>query len=229
MFERFFRSRGFTSAANPEREERILAITREINPHHLFLSFLQTVCFDHSVLLDFLVSSETVFLTYLVSYLHCVLNDWSAFASSLRGIANACSEHIDNDKEDAFESIGYHETTDYGDGFNLSIPVNGSCMDADIVELGAKNVVEQNSDFYKVSSSNSGDSCIIDDRNDVDGDNFDGEYKSSEGYDDKDYNAGDGDDDNESDDDSDKDDDDDDGDDDDDDDGDGDDDDDDAR
>ncbi|XP_077173397.1 protein Lines homolog 1 isoform X2 [Paroedura picta] len=51
------------------------------NPHCIFLFLLQSVAFDASVLLDFLISSETCFLEYLVRYLKLLAEDWHCFAA----------------------------------------------------------------------------------------------------------------------------------------------------
>uniref|UniRef100_A0A8C4TS41 Lines homolog 1 n=1 Tax=Falco tinnunculus TaxID=100819 RepID=A0A8C4TS41_FALTI len=49
------------------------------NPHCIFLSFLEKIAFDSTVLLDFLISSETCFLEYLVRYLKLLRKDWHQF------------------------------------------------------------------------------------------------------------------------------------------------------
>ncbi|XP_015424595.1 PREDICTED: protein Lines homolog 1 [Myotis davidii] len=49
------------------------------NPHCIFLFFLKTIGFDSTVLLDFLISSETCFLEYFVRYLKLLPKDWDAF------------------------------------------------------------------------------------------------------------------------------------------------------
>ncbi|XP_072889084.1 protein Lines homolog 1 isoform X2 [Hemitrygon akajei] len=49
------------------------------NPHSIFLLLLQNLAFDHRVLLDFLISSETCFLEYLVRYLRLLRRDWQSF------------------------------------------------------------------------------------------------------------------------------------------------------
>ncbi|XP_029431493.1 protein Lines homolog 1-like [Rhinatrema bivittatum] len=49
------------------------------NPHCLFLFFLHNIVFDATVLLDFLISSETCFLEYFVRYLKLLTRDWSHF------------------------------------------------------------------------------------------------------------------------------------------------------
>ncbi|XP_022110573.1 uncharacterized protein LOC110990078 isoform X2 [Acanthaster planci] len=56
--------------------------TNQLNPHRIFGRFLDTVAYDPSVLLDLLISSETQFLKYLVSYLHTILGDWNLFRLS---------------------------------------------------------------------------------------------------------------------------------------------------
>lgn len=49
------------------------------DPHCVFLFLLSNVSFDSSVLLDFLISSETCFLEYLVRYLKLLNCDWPRF------------------------------------------------------------------------------------------------------------------------------------------------------
>ncbi|MGH0172854.1 UNVERIFIED_CONTAM: hypothetical protein FKN15_001323 [Acipenser sinensis] len=73
------------------------------NPHCMFFLFLSSVAFDHTVLLDFLISTETCFLEYFVKYLKLVREDWEHFCtachycdlvSSETGEQNAaCSEN----------------------------------------------------------------------------------------------------------------------------------------
>ncbi|XP_054417870.1 protein Lines homolog 1 [Pteronotus mesoamericanus] len=49
------------------------------NPHCVFLFFLKNIGFDSTVLLDFLISSETCFLEYFVRYLKLLIKDWDTF------------------------------------------------------------------------------------------------------------------------------------------------------
>ncbi|XP_077935087.1 protein Lines homolog 1 isoform X2 [Halichoerus grypus] len=49
------------------------------NPHCIFLFLLKNIGFDSSVLLDFLISSETCFLEYFVRYLKLLQKDWAHF------------------------------------------------------------------------------------------------------------------------------------------------------
>eukprot|EP00090_Calanus_glacialis_P009426 TRINITY_DN17793_c0_g1_i2.p1 TRINITY_DN17793_c0_g1~~TRINITY_DN17793_c0_g1_i2.p1 ORF type:complete len:625 (-),score=156.27 TRINITY_DN17793_c0_g1_i2:113-1987(-) len=54
----------------------------DTNPTRGFLTLLNLISRDSSVLLDFLVSNETCFLLYLLRYLKFVVKDWSGFVSS---------------------------------------------------------------------------------------------------------------------------------------------------
>nr|XP_060611651.1 protein Lines homolog 1 [Anolis sagrei ordinatus] len=49
------------------------------NPHCIFLFLLKSIAFDASVLLDFLISSETCFLEYFVRYLKLLVENWPQF------------------------------------------------------------------------------------------------------------------------------------------------------
>ncbi|XP_010183750.1 PREDICTED: protein Lines homolog [Mesitornis unicolor] len=66
------------------------------NPHCIFLFFLEKIAFDSTVLLDFLISSETCFLEYLVRYLKLLRKDWHQFV-------DVCN-HFDT-KHDTLQSI----------------------------------------------------------------------------------------------------------------------------
>ncbi|NWY54711.1 LINES protein, partial [Chionis minor] len=66
------------------------------NPHCIFLFFLEKIAFDSTVLLDFLISSETCFLEYLVRYLKLLRKDWHQFV-------DVCN-HFDT-KHGTFRSI----------------------------------------------------------------------------------------------------------------------------
>ncbi|XP_049417643.1 protein Lines homolog 1 isoform X2 [Epinephelus fuscoguttatus] len=52
------------------------------NPHCHFLLLLQSISFDHSILLDFLISTETCFLEYFVRYLKYQRADWPGFTAA---------------------------------------------------------------------------------------------------------------------------------------------------
>ncbi|KAL4613272.1 hypothetical protein GN956_G22586 [Arapaima gigas] len=52
------------------------------NPHCHFVFLLQNIAFDHSVLLDFLISTETCFLDYFVRYLKLLQSNWEDFEAT---------------------------------------------------------------------------------------------------------------------------------------------------
>ncbi|XP_029388776.1 protein Lines homolog 1 isoform X2 [Mus pahari] len=62
------------------------------NPHCVFLFFLKNVAFDSTVLLDFLISSETCFLEYFVKYLKLLQKDWAHFLSICKFFASVESQ-----------------------------------------------------------------------------------------------------------------------------------------
>jgi len=54
-------------------------VDENLHPHVLFNQFLHSLSYDHSVLLDFLISNETDFLGYLLQYLKYTTNHWEEF------------------------------------------------------------------------------------------------------------------------------------------------------
>ncbi|XP_072517018.1 protein Lines homolog 1 [Salminus brasiliensis] len=52
------------------------------NPHCHFILLLRSLSFDHTVLLDFLISAETCFLEYCVLYLKLLRDNWQDFCDS---------------------------------------------------------------------------------------------------------------------------------------------------
>ncbi|KAM6308571.1 protein Lines homolog 1 [Aegotheles albertisi] len=82
-----------------QKEEEIwhfLTHASGYNPHCIFLFFLEKIAFDSTVLLDFLISSETCFLEYLVRYLKLLREDWHQFV-------DVC-DHFDT-KHGTFQSV----------------------------------------------------------------------------------------------------------------------------
>ncbi|NXT72528.1 LINES protein, partial [Chaetops frenatus] len=62
-----------------EESWKLLVHAGGYNPHCIFLFFLEKMAFDSTVLLDFLISSETCFLEYLVRYLKLLGKEWPQF------------------------------------------------------------------------------------------------------------------------------------------------------
>ncbi|CAL1276852.1 unnamed protein product [Larinioides sclopetarius] len=65
---------------------------KEMDPHKIFIKFLQQIGNDHNELLSFLLSDETCFLLYLMQYLKLFLKEWKSFIEAHRILKN--SENI---------------------------------------------------------------------------------------------------------------------------------------
>uniref|UniRef100_A0A671V6W5 Lines homolog 1 n=1 Tax=Sparus aurata TaxID=8175 RepID=A0A671V6W5_SPAAU len=65
-----------------ESSELEAACASGCNPHCHFLLLLRSISFDHSILLDFLISTETCFLEYFVLYLKYLRADWQGFTAA---------------------------------------------------------------------------------------------------------------------------------------------------
>ncbi|XP_054244140.1 protein Lines homolog 1 [Indicator indicator] len=132
------------------------------NPHCIFLFFLEKIAFDSTVLLDFLISSETCFLEYLVRYLKLVKKDWHQFVE-------ACS-HFDT-KHHTFQSVSSSIKTPYEEKQSCmtdeslqnaccepetqtlrSLTASHSCL-VFTTEQGDNEVAESNSLIYSDSTS----------------------------------------------------------------------------
>ncbi|KAM4765754.1 protein Lines homolog 1 isoform 1-T7 [Cyanocitta cristata] len=82
IYLKFYRLRCDAAANLSQKEEeswKFLVHTGGYNPHCIFLFFLEKIAFDSTVLLDFLISSETCFLEYLVRYLKLLGKEWHQF------------------------------------------------------------------------------------------------------------------------------------------------------
>ncbi|TRY77633.1 hypothetical protein DNTS_005781 [Danionella cerebrum] len=87
-----------------------------LNPHCHFLLLLRSLGFDHSVLLDFLISSETCFLEYCVRYLRILQHDCSGFYRSCQLIQNRdgkleCTSQKTEDYDSSCRMDDYRETS----------------------------------------------------------------------------------------------------------------------
>ena len=83
------------------------------NIHSLFVEFLTSLSFDHSVLLDFLISAETKFQEFFRSYLEILKTDWN-------GLQLACDQVYPSTKSDSEDSSASCD----GDS-NVSLNVGG--------------------------------------------------------------------------------------------------------
>ncbi|NWH67200.1 LINES protein, partial [Geococcyx californianus] len=78
-FDRLQHDIAANSSQKEEETWNIFTHASGCNPHCIFLFFLEKIAFDSTVLLDFLISSETCFLEYLVRYLKLLRKDWHQF------------------------------------------------------------------------------------------------------------------------------------------------------
>ncbi|KFZ57503.1 Protein Lines [Antrostomus carolinensis] len=94
--ERLWHDAADNLSQKEEETWNFLTHTNGYNPHCVFLFFLEKIAFDSTVLLDFLISSETCFLEYLVRYLKLLRKDWHRFV-------DICN-HFDT-KHGTFQSV----------------------------------------------------------------------------------------------------------------------------
>ncbi|XP_068814262.1 protein Lines homolog 1 [Struthio camelus] len=95
-FHRLRRDAARSLSLEEEETWNYLTHASGYNPHCIFLFFLKNIAFDSTVLLDFLISSETCFLEYLVRYLKLLREDWHHFV-------NVCN-HFDT-RPGTFQSV----------------------------------------------------------------------------------------------------------------------------
>ncbi|NWU55423.1 LINES protein, partial [Dromas ardeola] len=81
-FDRLWHDATDTLSQKEEETWNFLTHASGYNPHCIFLFFLEKIAFDSTVLLDFLISSETCFLEYLVRYLKLLRKDWHQFVDT---------------------------------------------------------------------------------------------------------------------------------------------------
>ncbi|CAI5792717.1 Uncharacterized protein PODLI_1B012995 [Podarcis lilfordi] len=78
-FERFWHKAGLSLYHSDDGTWAAFTHQNGCNPHCIFLFLLKSISFDATVLLDFLISSETCFLEYFVRYLKLLVQDWDHF------------------------------------------------------------------------------------------------------------------------------------------------------
>eukprot|EP01125_Pyxidicula_operculata_P019601 TRINITY_DN7114_c0_g1_i4.p1 TRINITY_DN7114_c0_g1~~TRINITY_DN7114_c0_g1_i4.p1 ORF type:complete len:342 (-),score=37.67 TRINITY_DN7114_c0_g1_i4:7-1032(-) len=61
----------------------VLHFLFEIEPNKMFSRFLASISYDHTIILDFLISNETLFLEYFIMYLNYLIQGWDEFSQSL--------------------------------------------------------------------------------------------------------------------------------------------------
>ncbi|XP_045052418.2 protein Lines homolog 1 isoform X4 [Desmodus rotundus] len=104
------------------------------NPHCIFLFFLKNIGFDSTVLLDFLISSETCFLEYFVRYLKLLLRDWDKCLTVRKNLdGTGSNESVDD--WDCISSLGQGRSSSQTE-FSL-LAVLGGHRDAHARDSGA--------------------------------------------------------------------------------------------
>nr|XP_056722071.1 protein Lines homolog 1 [Euleptes europaea] len=86
QLKRFGLEDAFPPCLSADQTQDASAHRNGSNPHCVFFFLLQSIAFDSTVLLDFLISSETCFLEYLVRYLKLLIEDWRHFANASEGL-----------------------------------------------------------------------------------------------------------------------------------------------
>ena len=67
-----------------------------LNPHYLFVSFLTFINYDHSLLMDFMLSSESTWvLMYLLDYVKICISDWDRTFVTLYNLKKKKMKHHD--------------------------------------------------------------------------------------------------------------------------------------
>ncbi|XP_022252154.1 uncharacterized protein LOC106468139 isoform X2 [Limulus polyphemus] len=72
-------------------------ILNAMNPHMVFLKFVETLGYDHKPLIDFLTSNETCMLTYIVTYLKVMNHEWECFVSVCQEEETSCDSSEDEE------------------------------------------------------------------------------------------------------------------------------------
>lgn len=126
------------SSAVPARCE----LQQLLCPHRLFFAYMKFLDFDHSVLLDLLMSCETNFLEYFTSHLHLMKHEWDKCGKILMEVSEEkefSEQEAETDSEDfemppkkkmkqTYSSLGEILSGDAGDGTNLA-PAGDQLLD----------------------------------------------------------------------------------------------------
>lgn len=78
-------------------------LTKYCSPHAIFLRFLKSVNFDHSILLDFLISNETIFLEFFLTYSKYLENNITEFHLQCKEFDNISNT---NEINNCYDRVG---------------------------------------------------------------------------------------------------------------------------
>ncbi|XP_044300874.1 protein Lines homolog 1 isoform X6 [Varanus komodoensis] len=121
-FERFWREAGSISYCSEEGIRDSVTHQTGCNPHCIFLFLLSSIAFDTTVLLDFLISSETCFLEYFVRYLKLLVEDWQHFVNISKCFKPASSRELSISVEKLSSSVKSVSHSDLSFQSTSSVP-----------------------------------------------------------------------------------------------------------
>lgn len=141
----------------PEQSAVKLFLLHDINPHALFLQFLQFIGYDHNELISFLVSDETCCLLYLTEYLKLLLNEKDKFIKTYIMLVS--------DKEFNFASNTKGGKYQPAAELNKSLDEqtqknsynNNGCRDEILIEVNSTTNTEMNHEKDEILKSN----CLL--------------------------------------------------------------------
>ena len=125
-----------------------------LNPHLLWIHFLQGTTWDHHFLLDLLTGPETCFPTYLTKYLRYLTQNWPQFCSVCKTVSEFCPLHIEKTKPC---DTGHSESLSrIGDKVSLNLPL------VQYSDSDSEAEADRMSDKTSESLTQDGKQCIID-------------------------------------------------------------------
>ncbi|XP_053741663.1 protein Lines homolog 1 isoform X1 [Synchiropus splendidus] len=105
------------------------------NPHCHFLLLLQSISYDHSILLDFLISMETCFLEYFVRYLKYLLSDRQGFTQACRKMIPQVDSPTRTRPVVKMAATSYKQTGGVDPGIRLVEYDSSEESDAEVMEV----------------------------------------------------------------------------------------------
>ncbi|NWH82362.1 LINES protein, partial [Piaya cayana] len=154
IYLKFDRLRYHVADNSSQKEEGtygVLTHASGYNPHCIFLFFLEKIAFDSTVLLDFLISSETCFLEYFVRYLKLLREDWHQFVeicnhfdtkhASFQSVASVSPPH--QEKQSCMTDESLQNACEQEPPTQLSLASSQNCL-VFTTEQGDNEVAESN-------------------------------------------------------------------------------------
>lgn len=87
---------GSTEKTDDIPGDDVIKLRSSLNPHKGFINLLQKIGGDHHVMLDFLISSDTYILNYLMQFLKLAISEWEQFFSAHEVAKNCCIHSQDS-------------------------------------------------------------------------------------------------------------------------------------